>query len=344
MMNLKEIKESASALASQFRGHVPMAEAIVIMPTIQPKYAEYWEAVGRSIDAGNPLSSSLHEIWPEALVSAVIAGEEAGKMEAVFTHIAKAIQIQLDLRKLLMKLVYPAVIGVAGVLVFIGIMVLVAPKTARVFRSMEANPITALSMAMESFFLNYWMVVLAGAVGGAVVAYKWAESQEGKETLLELALSVPYVGLGLKDLYFGLWAEYMAMMAAAGITTDRAILLTLPLMPSSLQGGLAAFERDISVNNLPLEDAANVALMRDDDPRREWPLFIRRALILGDRTGVLDQELLRVAPELVEQGVTKVSRAIDFGNVGATVVAGLLVAMSFLAVYAPIVGAIKTFR
>lgn len=344
MMNLHEIKDSANALASQFRARVSMAEAVAVMPTIQPGYSDFWEEVARSIDAGNSLSLSLPKVWPEALVSAVIAGEEAGKMEQVFAHISKTLMIQLSVRKLLMKLIYPAAIGIAGIVVFICIMVFVAPSTARVFRAQNANAITILSMAMESFFKAYWMVVIAGCVTAVIVFFKWASSEEGKETLVEFALGLPYVGVGLTDLFFGLWAEYMAMMAGAGLTTERSILLTQDVLPPSLRLGLVAFERDLSVRNLPLQDAANVALMREDDPRQDWPLFIRRAFIVGSRTGVLDEQFLVVAPELREQGIARVDVAISTASIGATVLAGILVALSFVAIYAPILGAVKTFR
>lgn len=343
-MNLKEIKASASALASNFRGHIPMDEAVRTMVAVQPKYEEYWSDVERSVVAGNPLSQSLPTIWPDALVGAVKAGEESGKMEEVFAHITKATEIQLQLRKLLMKLTYPAGIGLAGVLVFILIMVLVAPNTARSFRAQDSNGITQLAFAMEAVFKPYWMMILAGVAVASVLAFKWATSEEGKGALTEIALQVPYLGPGLRDMYFGLWAEYMAMMSAAGITTDRAILLTVDLMPVSLRDGLVAFERDISVNNLSLEQAANVGALRADDPRQEWPLFIRRAFIVGDRAGDLDGEMQRIAPELIQQGVAKISVSIELGNVGATVLAGLLAASSFAGIYAPIIGAAKSFH
>lgn len=343
-MNLKEIKVSASALASSFRGRIPMDEAVGMMVSVQPKYAEYWADVERSVQAGNSLSQSLPAIWPEALVGAVMAGEESGKMEQVFAHITKATEIQLRLRKLLMKLMYPALISLAGLTVFVLIMVLVAPSTARTFRAQNSNGITQLALAMEAFFKPYWMMVLAALAGGAVIGYKWAISDEGKAAMAEMALQVPYLGPGLRDMYFGLWAEYMAMMSAAGITTDRAILLTVNLMPVSLRDGLVAFERDISVNNLSLEEAANSAMLHADDPRQEWPLFVRRAFIVGDRTGDLDGEMQRIAPELLEQGITKISLSIELANIGATVVAGLLAASSFVGIYGPIIGAAKSFH
>lgn len=341
MMNLKQIFESSSALASQFRGNIPMAEAVGVMPSVQPLYAEFWQEVARSIEAGNRLSDSLPTIWPEALVSAVVAGEEAGKMESVMTRITDAVRIQLDLRKALTKMVYPAVIGLAGMTVFLGVMVFVAPKTIKSFKAVNLNLVSQLSLLLEEVVKGYWMVILAGLAAAIVAGVRWGATEEGKNTILEAMLRIPYLGPGLSQLFFGLWAQYMSLMYSAGIALDRAILLTVKVVPESLQEGFLAFERDLTIGNKPVSEAADITRLTLNDPRQEWPLFVRRALVIGDKTGAIDTELSRVSPELVLQGVEKVNRAIFFSNLMATTAAGIMVSMSFVAIYSPILSAMR---
>lgn len=346
MMTLDQIASSASSLASQFRGGVPMNQAVALMADIQPRYAEYWSDVAESIERGNALSKALPDVWPESLVSAVQAGEESGTMEAVFTRITKAIKIQQNLRKSIMKIAYPISIGIVGIVVFIGMMVFVVPNTVKAFGSTKAadNFMTALAMSMDAFFTEYWMIVLGAIATGFVLLAKWAQTEEGKDAILEIGLSIPYLGKGLSELYYGLWAEYMALMTGAGITLIRAVELTAKVVPASMREGFYAFVRDLSVNNLPVNEAVDIKRLAADDPRREWPLFIRKALTLGYVAGATDTELMQVAPELVEQGIEKVERAIFWGNVMATVMAAMLVAMSFFAIYMPIFSAIRTVR
>lgn len=344
MMTLAEIKVAASTLASNCRGRLTMPEAVAMMVTVQPHYADFWREAERSIHAGNPLSTCLPAVWPAALVAAVKAGEESANMEQVFAQISKASEIQQQLRKLLMKLLYPAAIGLAGVVLFFFTMLFVAPNTARSFRAQDANAITQLALSMEALFVPYWPAVLAALVVSLAFGLKWAASTEGKAALSAIGLALPYLGPGLREMYFGIWAHYMAMLCAAGMSTDRAILLTLELMPLPLREGLLVFERDISRNNLALSTAANVASLSEADPRQLWPLFVRRAFIVGDRTGDLAGELQRIAPELIALGVEKISLAIEFGNIAATIIAGVLAASSFVGIYAPIIGAVKTFH
>lgn len=343
-MTLAEIKVAATTLASNCRARLTMLEAVAMMAKVQPKYTSFWREAERSIHAGNSLSTCLPAVWPAAQVAAVKAGEESGTLEQVFAQISKASEMQLQLKKLLMKLLYPAAISLAGVLLFFFTMVFVAPNTARSFRAQDANAITQLALAMEALLKPYWPVVLVVLALGLALGLKWAFSNEGKAVLVAIGFALPYLGPGLREMYFGLWAHYMALLCATGISTERAILLTLELMPQPLREGLLAFEQDISRNNLALSAAANIASLSAADPRQGWPLFVGRAFLVGDRTGDLAGELQRIAPELLAQGVEKISLSIEIGNLAATMIAGVLAASSFVAIYAPMIGAAKSFH
>jgi type IV pilus assembly protein PilC len=344
MMTLKQTADSASALGNQLRARIPVAEAASILSTLQPEFAEFWNRATLSIEAGNPLSQSLREVWPESLVSAVVAGEEAGKNEEAFKRIEVAVGLQLALRSTLMKLVYPLVICFVGIVLFVLMMVLVVPMTTNAFGTVKAadmNVFTAMSILMEGFFKTYWTIVLSAVAAGGILFARWMQTEEGKAAVLNQFLDLPVVGHGLKELYFGLWAEYMAMMCTAGIPTIQGLMLTIKVLPGKLQAGISAFERDLSVNNLPMEQAANPKRHGAGDPRAEWPLYIGRAFIVGERTGEIDVELLRVSPLLVENGTKMINRSVHIANIVAMVFAGSLIAMSFAAIYLPMFSALK---
>lgn len=344
MMNLREITDSASDLASHIRCGVPTAEAVGVLAIAQPSYGPFWEDAARKVAAGNPLSDSLGEVWPAPMVSAIKAGEEVGKMDDVFSHVIDTLAIQAAMQRLLRKLIYPGLIALAGLVMFVLIMVFVAPSTARSFRASNANGITRLSLVMESFVLGFWPFIIAGCIGAAVAFYRWATSPAGKNRLIQWALQIPYFEQAVIDLYFGFWARYMAMMTSAGLPTSRAIQVTTPIMPESLRDGLAAFDHDISVRNLPLQDAANTQKMSAGDPRQRWPLFIRRAFITGDRAGSLDTQLLAASPELIRRGTERFEVILRGAEIVATAAAAALVALSFAGIYGPIIGAIKTYH
>lgn len=345
MMTLNEIWEASGSLASQFRAQVEIQDAVGTMSSAQPHYAEFWEEAKVSVEAGNPLSVSLAAVWPDSLVGAVKAAEESGTMEEVFARVTEAVGIQIELRKTMMKLSYPIGIMVVAVLAFIVVMTFAVPMTTRSLGlKADGNFMTSLAFAMEAFFLNSWVIVVAGVVGAVIFGVKWAQSEEGRKSMMEMGLKLPIVGEGLHLLSFGIWAKYMSLMFSAGIALDRSISLTVGTLPDSRQVGFEAFVRDISTNNYPVSYAANVANFSDDDARHQWPLFIRRAFLVGDKTGRIDDQMNVVAPELIKAGVRRIERGIEVGKVLATAVAGMLISLVLFAVYSPTFSAIRNLH
>lgn len=342
-MNLTEIADCSATLGAQLKAGIPINQATTILATLQPKRAEFWNEAAASIESGSPVSAALAKVWPESLVSAVIAGEQAGKNEEAFSRIESATMLQIELRRQLSKLLYPFAISVVGIVMFIVMMVVVVPMTSKSFTNaaQRNNFFTQLSMVMESFFKPYWPLVLAGVVGGVFLLYRWSQSEEGKQTFMNVGLTVPYLGQGLINLYFGVWAEYVALMIGAGIPTIEALKLTIKVLPERLRGGVEAFERDISAYNIPMSAAADPAKFGVTDPRNEWPLYVSRAFMVGESTGQIDTELARVSPLLVRQGTKELGRAIWVGNLVALILAASLIGMSFAAIYIPIFSAIQ---
>lgn len=345
MMTLNEVWEAAGSLASQFRAQVEIQDAVGTMSSAQPQYAEFWDDAKASIESGNPLSVSLAKVWPDSLVGAVKAAEESGTMEEVFSRVTEAVGIQIELRKTMMKLAYPVGITAVAVLAFIVVMTIAVPMTTRSLGlKADGNFMTSLAFAMEAFFLKSWVLVLAGVAAGVVFGVKWIQSEEGRKAMMELGLKVPIVGEGLHLLSFGIWAKYMSLMFSAGIALDRSISLTVGTLPDSRQVGFEAFLRDITTNNYPVNYAANVENLSDDDARHQWPLFIRRAFLVGDKTGRIDDQMNVVAPELIKDGVRRIERGVEFGKVLATAVAGMLISLVLFAVYSPTFSAIRNLH
>jgi type II secretory pathway component PulF len=343
MMNLKDIYLSSRSLASQFRGNIPMPEAMSNMEGVQPGYAEFWASATRSVEAGNPVSASLREVWPAPLVGAVEAGEESGKMVAVFTRITKTTKAQLELRRLFAKLGYPIGICLVGVVLFFVILIFLVPLSANHLSARRAQPtgITLAALTLSTFAKNYWLIILGGVAAAGVALLQWANTPEGKETLLSWALAVPIFGGGISLIYYGIWAEYMAMLYSAGISIDRALLLTVKVLPEQMRKGFELLHTDISVNSLDVAAAVNLKNLKVDDPRREWPQFILNAMRLGTETGDFDGELMTAAPELHDDGLEKIGRFSIWSEILSIAFAASLLGMCFLAIYLPMFSTMK---
>jgi len=341
-MNLKEIRASAAALGNQLRAGIPIYQALNRLALMQPQYADFWGGASNSVQAGNPVSTSLADVWPPTLISSVRAGERSGKLEEVFAQIQQTIAESMAMRKNMARLIYPCLMGLGGMGVFVFFMVVVLPRISKSLGTTSHSFVFLISNAM-SHFVDENLMILAGAgVAGIFLFIAWVRTAEAQEFFLNVALSVPVLKDALRDLYFGIWAHYMALMVSAGITMIEALKLTAGSLPEVMRESVRVFERDLSVNNRTMSEAADLAKQSSDDPRVEWwPFYIANAFIMADQTGEVDRELLHIAPSLTEEGVDTLNRVVEIANVVALFVAGLLIAAPLAAYYIEIFTAIQ---
>lgn len=342
MMNLSEIGASAAGLGNQMQAGIPLDQALTRLVQMQPSYADFWAHSVVSVQSGRLLSDCLSEVWPATLVGVVQAGEKSGKLENIFGRIEETIELQQELRSQVLKLAYPLGMGVAGVAVFIGFMVFVLPTLGKSLDTGSTSLIFKVSSWMAEFANENWMVVLTGMVAGVIALVSWLRTPEAQDSIMETLLTVPVVKDALRDLYFGLWANYMAMVAAAGIPTNQALEMTAVVLPAGMRDSVLVFERDLTVNHRSMSEAVDLPALAADDPRVAWwPMYICNAFIIAEQTGTIDKELLRVAPPLIKEGRKTLDAVIATANVAALALAATFIISPLAAYYVEIFSAIK---
>lgn len=342
MMNMSEIGASAAGLGNQMQAGIPLDQALRRLAQMQPAYAEFWSRAVLSVQSGRLLSESLPEIWPETLIGVVKAGEQSGKLENVFGRIEETIELQQKLRGAMMQLAYPLGMGLAGLSVFIGFMVFVLPGLGKSLGSHSKSFVFELSNWMSIFAHENWVMVLGAIGAGVAMLVAWLRTQEARAAVLDFFLGIPVVKDALRDLYFGLWANYMAMVVSAGITTTEALKMTAVVLPSGMNESVIAFERDLTVSHRAMSDAVDPEKLPADDLRVVWwPFYISNAFIVAEQTGAIDKELLRVAPSLIKDGMKKLDSVIAVANVVALAVSAFLIVSPLAAYYVEIFAAVQ---
>lgn len=242
-----------------------------------------------------------------------------------------------------MKLAYPIGMGLAGLSVFLGFMVFVLPMLAKSLgRSGSTSPIFQFSAWLSVFVLDNYLILAVGIGVGIAVVITWLKTEEARNSIIDLFLVIPVLREALRDMYFGLWANYMALMVAAGIPTTTALKTTAPVLPGALRQSIDAFEHDLSKNNLSMSDSSDLAKLSQSDPRSQWwPFYISNAFIVAEQTGVIDKELLRVAPALIKEGVKRLDSIIAVANVAALAVSAALIISPLAAYYTEIFSSIQ---
>lgn len=331
MMNLNEIEDAASNLGSLIEAGIMLQDAVFQMQRAQPRHAEYWRWVWEQIKLGKPFNPCLRNKWPESYVSAVRSGEEAGNLVEVFEKIVEAVQNQKEVRAAVKELFYPLAIVGIGLAVFCFFMIMVMPSlTGMLGPGSNKTFFIKLSDQMVNIWKNHLTTVgiVAGGTIGAVVML--IRDPDNRVRLIDFCLKLPGIGEAYREIYFGQWAYFMAMLAKAGFPTATALRMSVDVLPGGLKAGVELMAREISVKGL--SDSTNPDKLPLDDPRRDWPHYISSAFGIAQQTGLIDKELQRVSKPLMKRGLMKVKRYLAVINVIAMFVSGTVL-MAPLASY-----------
>lgn len=188
--------------------------------------------IADDLQSGSSISKALAKhphIFSDFYVNMVRSGEETGKLNETFNHLADYLDRNYEVvSKARNALIYPAFV----ITVFIGVMVLmftmIIPKISLIIiESGQAIPIyTQLVFAVSNFFVEFGFLLLAALMITGFLIIRYTKTAEGRSALARFKLTIPYVGNLYKKLYLSIIADNMNTMVLAGIPMANAIEVT----------------------------------------------------------------------------------------------------------------------
>lgn len=326
-----EIEATANALGNQVAAGINIREAVARMARLQPKYAELWTTSAEAMSRGSRLSAHLQDIWPEATVAAIKAGEEADKVGPVLLKIAQALRVDQQVKKIYGKLLTPVISFLAGTAMMLFFMIGVIPKLQSSLGGTESGFVYKLSSFLHYAAMNFWVPILLAVGAGIFFGVTWYRKPESKDKIIEIANMQPQLGSALRFLYFGSWAYQMELLDSAGITLKEQLILSVKTLPACYQQGVIKMAEEVEKRGIA--DAADPDKQEPDDPRQQWPFYISIAFITAHETDQIDKEMGRCAPILIEEGIRQLTKAIAVADFIAKIAAAGMIAMPLMAYF-----------
>lgn len=249
--------------------------------------------VRERINEGSSLAGALDEhrrVFSPLFINMVRAGEASGALPLVLLRLADFSERRLDTRKkVTAKMYYPILTLALSGLILFALLTYVVPTVTAIFADMKQTlPLpTLILIAVSDFLKAFWWLVALGVVGVLVALQRFRSSERGRRIFDTWAIRMPLFGpLALKT-------------AMARFTRTLGILLqsSIPLL-DALEIARAV------LNNTILAEAINGAreLIREGSdiatPLREsgyFPPLVSHMISIGERTGQLEDMLIRVA-------------------------------------------------
>lgn len=250
-------------------------------------------AVADDIQSGMPISKALSkhpDVFSSFYCNMVLAGEETGRLEEIFEHLATYIdRSYATTSKVKHALVYPAFIIATFITVFSLMLTFVIPQltTLIVESGVDIPFYTQVVMSISDVFKNFGLLMFVG-LGLLVFGFwRYAQTDSGIAYVDQLKLSTPLFGSLFRKLYLARIADNMSTMLTSGIAMVQALEITAAIVEN------VHFERIVNEAREDLKNGASIAQAFSAHP--EMPAIMVQMIRVGEESGELSSILMTLS-------------------------------------------------
>ncbi len=329
----KDIAIFSRQMATMMSSGVPLVQAFDIIGRghENPAMQELLMTVKSDIEGGNSLAEALsrHPLYFDALYCNLVnAGEQAGILESLLHKIAlykeKIEGIKGKIKK---ALFYPAAVIFASFIVTTILLYFVVPQFAEMFKNFGADlpALTLMVVAMSDFMMEYWWLVIGGAVG---TVYAFLEAKQKsvafQEFLQRASLKAPIFGELIRKAAIARFARTLSTMFAAGVPLVEAMTTVAGASGNVVYAQAILRMRDEIATGMSLQMSMRQAGL--------FPNMVVQLVAIGEEAGSLDAMLGKVADFYEEEvdnavdGLSSLMEPIIMAFLGV-IIGGLVIAM-----------------
>ncbi len=291
--------------------------------------------VADDLKAGISISEALAkhpDVFSNFYVNMVKSGEETGKLNETFAHLADYLNRQYELTaKTKNALIYPVFVIITFFVVMSLMFVVVIPKLKGIIVDSGQTPpvYTQIIIALSDFFTQYGFLVIIFLILAGVWLWRLSTTERGKTYIDKVRLSIPAVGNLYRKLFLSRVADNMDTMLTSGIPIVRAIDITSLVVGSRVYKEILSEMADSVKSGLSL----SLALEKHSE---HIPGMMTQMVKVGEETGSLGTILKTLADFYKREVDDAVDTLVGLIEPVMIVVLGLGVGLLLVSILMPI--------
>src|SRR6201991_4179356 len=317
------------------RAGLPILGSLELLSRRQklPHFRGQLEDVSARVKTGESISQAFEAQggFPLVYTTTLLAGERSGNLEEVLQRYLDFQRVSLTFRKKLKaSLIYPALLIIMVIALFIFLITFVVPRFAQLYEQLgtQLPALTVFLMDLGHNAQHYGIYFALGVIALGFLLYRWTKTDAGAMLMDRIRISTPLFG--------DVWLKYQVGLFARTLST----LLTggLPLVPSLSTAARSIDSRQ--VGNAILRSVETVregkGPSRSLEQTKVFPELAIEMIEVGESTGALPQMLNSVAEFFEEDVPTNLTEARGLLQPVILIVMGLVVVTILIALYYPI--------
>lgn len=290
-----EVVTFTRQLSTMISAGLPIARALEVLSSqsSNKNFKKIIIEILRSVEGGVSLSASLYahpKIFSNTYVALVKAGESSGKLDIILKKLADNLESDRDINsKFKGAMIYPTIVIIAMVAVFIILMVAVIPKMSEMYKQMgvELPAVTQFMISLSDFMVKYIYIILILLVGLGVAIRSYTTSEKGKIALSEIVIKIPVFGKITMQKDYASFSRTLSLLIGSAVPIVDALNTVSEIMTSqTLKNAVLDAARQVEKGNYLSNYFKSNAL---------FPPLLGQMATVGEETGRMDEVLERVA-------------------------------------------------
>ncbi len=317
------------------RAGLPILSSLELLARRQklPNFRAQLEDVATRVKNGESISESFEAQggFPVVYTTTLLAGERSGNLEEVLQRYLDFQRVSLTFRKkLAASLIYPAVLVVMVIGLFIFLITFVVPRFAELYEQLGTK-----LPAITTFLLNLGTSAQSYGIYAALVLglaiyllFRWMKTDSGATLMDKVRISLPLIGPVWLKYQVGLFARTLSTLLKGG----------LPLVPSLETAARAIDSKQISNAVFSSVDTVREGkgLSASLQATKVFPELAVEMIEVGEATGALPQMLNSVAEFFEEDVQTNLTAAMSLIEPIILIEMGFVVVTILISLYLPI--------
>jgi type IV pilus assembly protein PilC len=342
-LNLEKFLIFNQQFVTLIRAGLPILKSLDLLAErlTDPKLGPYVKAVRDDVHNGMLLSDAFRQqaIFPKIYVTSVMAGEKSGSLvEVMERYIAYQKTSMAVKKKVMVSLMYPAVLLVLVSLLVVFLVTYVVPTFATLYSSMQAQlPAMTLTLIAIGTGARSYIVFVVGALIAAIAGIRfWLRTDMAHLQADRLKLRAPIFG--------EIWLKYQVAQLARILST----LLTggIPLVQAM---DTAADSVGTPLLKVAIERAGRG--VKEGQPlsgslkaSKIFPGLAIDMIEVGESTGALPTMLNSVAEFFEDDVNTRMAAALSLIEPAIMIFMGIFVGFVLVSLYLPIFSLADSIR
>ncbi len=335
-VSIEELLMFTRQIGALIRSGIPITRAIAgILESIEnPLMIKSLRDILEQLESGRSLSiaCSRHpKVFSNLYISMIQVGENTGKLEETFAQMAEYIERNRRItQNIKTALRYPTTVIFFIAIAIAIVNLAVIPGFASFFETnrLELPWQTLVLLNTSNFFVEYWMFVLVGLIGGSIAFKRYIRDGTGRLRWHRFIVRVPLIGDILHRSFMARFARSFAMAFNAGVP----IVQAMGVISRSIGNDYIAGH----VNGMREGIERGESLTRTANSTGMFTPVVMQMFSVGEEAGNLDEMMTFIADFYEEEVDYDVKRLSDRIEPLIYIAVGGLVLILALGIFVPL--------